>query len=99
MLGICLSPWLRKQRVAVARALVLNPEIVWADEPTAALDKESGHTVVALLQALGQTRGTTTVMVTHDTRILELADRIISLEDGVLSQTKRSDRYRLSRIG
>jgi putative ABC transport system ATP-binding protein len=72
----------QKQRVAVARALVSNPEIVLADEPTAALDKVSGHTVVEMLKALGQTRGTTTVIVTHDPRILEMADRIITLEDG-----------------
>ena len=72
----------QKQRVAVARALVSNPEIILADEPTAALDKESGHTVVQMLKTLGQVRGTTTVMVTHDPRILEMADRIINLEDG-----------------
>jgi len=72
----------QKQRVAVARALVSNPEIVLADEPTAALDKESGHTVVEMLKSLGKTRSTTTVMVTHDPRILEMADRIITLEDG-----------------
>lgn len=72
----------QKQRVAVARALVSNPEIVLADEPTAALDKDSGHTVVAMLKALGQSRAMTTVMVTHDPRILEMADRIINLEDG-----------------
>lgn len=72
----------QKQRVAVARALVSNPEIVFADEPTAALDKESGLNVVAMLKALGQARQTTTIMVTHDNRILELADRIITMEDG-----------------
>jgi len=72
----------QKQRVAVARALVSNPDIVFADEPTAALDKESGHTIVAMLKTLGQVRQTTTVMVTHDNRILEMADRIITLEDG-----------------
>jgi putative ABC transport system ATP-binding protein len=72
----------QKQRVAVARALVSNPQIVFADEPTAALDKDSGMNVVAMLKALGQTRQTTTVMVTHDNRILELADRIITMEDG-----------------
>ncbi len=72
----------QKQRVAVARALVSNPEIVFADEPTAALDKESGLTIVQMLKKLGETRGTTTVMVTHDNRILDLADRIITLEDG-----------------
>lgn len=72
----------QKQRVAVARALVANPEIVFADEPTAALDKASGRVVVEILKALGRERGTTTVMVTHDNRILELADRIVTLEDG-----------------
>lgn len=72
----------QKQRVAVARALVSNPDIILADEPTAALDKASGHTVVRMLKTLGETRGTTTIMVTHDPRILEMADRIITLEDG-----------------
>ncbi len=74
----------QKQRVAVARALVANPEIVFADEPTAALDKVTGLQVVQLLRDLGRARGTTTVMVTHDPRILELADRIVELEDGAL---------------
>ena len=72
----------QKQRVAVARALVSNPEIILADEPTAALDKDSGHNVVQMLKSMGKVRGTTTVMVTHDPRILEMADRIITLEDG-----------------
>jgi putative ABC transport system ATP-binding protein len=72
----------QKQRVAVARALVGNPEVVFADEPTAALDKESGFEVVALLRRLARQRGTTTLMVTHDNRILDLADRIIVMEDG-----------------
>ena len=74
----------QKQRVAVARALVDNPEIVFADEPTAALDKESGLNVVQMLKELGKQRGTTTILVTHDDRILDLADRIITLEDGRL---------------
>ncbi len=72
----------QKQRVAIARALVANPEVVFADEPTAALDHDSGHLVVKMLKELGAARGTTTVMVTHDSRILELADRIVVLEDG-----------------
>lgn len=74
----------QKQRVAVARALVGNPEIVFADEPTAALDKVTGMEVVDLLKRLGQKRGTTTLMVTHDNRILDRADRILSMEDGRL---------------
>jgi len=72
----------QKQRVAVARALVGNPDIVFADEPTAALDKESGHQVVSLLKRLGTERNTTTLMVTHDNKVLEMADRIITMEDG-----------------
>lgn len=74
----------QKQRVAIARALVSNPEIVFADEPTAALDKDAGLHGVQMLRALGSIRGTTTVMVTHDTRIIELADRIVTIEDGRL---------------
>lgn len=72
----------QKQRVAVARALIGNPDIILADEPTAALDKESGLQVVHLLKRLGEQRSTTTLMVTHDPRILDLAHRIITMEDG-----------------
>ena len=72
----------QKQRVAVARALVGNPEVIFADEPTAALDKDTGHQVVDLLRRLAHERGATILMVTHDNRILELADRIVTMEDG-----------------
>ncbi|MFB9948964.1 ATP-binding cassette domain-containing protein [Rhizobium puerariae] len=74
----------QKQRVAIARALVSNPEIVFADEPTAALDKDAGLHVVRMLKALGKTRGTSTVIVTHDARIIDFADRVITIEDGRL---------------
>ena len=74
----------QKQRVAIGRALVGNPDVVLADEPTAALDWETAARVVDLLKLLGQARGTTTVMVTHDNRILERADRFLTLEDGRL---------------
>lgn len=72
----------QKQRVAIARALVSNPNVIFADEPTAALDKVSGMAAVQFFKDLGRTRGTTTVMVTHDPRILDLADRVVTLEDG-----------------
>lgn len=72
----------QKQRVAVARALVGNPDMVLADEPTAALDRDSAADVVDLLKRLGAERGTTTLLVTHDNRILDRADRILTLEDG-----------------
>jgi putative ABC transport system ATP-binding protein len=74
----------QKQRVAVARALVGNPDIVFADEPTAALDRDSALNVVHLLKRLGQERGTTTLMVTHDAKVMDLADRIIRIEEGRL---------------
>jgi putative ABC transport system ATP-binding protein len=77
----------QKQRVAIARALVANPEIVFADEPTAALDKVTGLAVVRMLKELGRARGTTTLMVTHDQRILDLADRIVTLEDGAITES------------
>ncbi|KAB2884709.1 MAG: ATP-binding cassette domain-containing protein [Albidovulum sp.] len=72
----------QKQRVAVARALVASPALVLADEPTAALDKDSAAEVVDLLKRMGEARGTTTLLVTHDNRILDRADRILTLEDG-----------------
>jgi putative ABC transport system ATP-binding protein len=72
----------QKQRVAIARALVSHPQIVLADEPTAALDKKSGRDVVELMQKLAKEQGCTILMVTHDNRILDVADRIIYMEDG-----------------
>ncbi|BAY07975.1 DevA family ABC transporter ATP-binding protein [Calothrix sp. NIES-2098] len=74
----------QKQRVAIARALVSYPQIVLADEPTAALDSQSGRDVVNLMQKLAKEQGCTILMVTHDNRILDIADRIVHLEDGNL---------------
>jgi putative ABC transport system ATP-binding protein len=75
----------QKQRVAIARALVNRPQIILADEPTASLDSESGRDVVNLLRQLARERGCTIVLVTHDHRILDIADRTLHLEDGRLA--------------
>jgi putative ABC transport system ATP-binding protein len=74
----------QKQRVAIARALVAEPKILLADEPTAALDKKAGRDVVELMQKLAKEKGCTILLVTHDNRILDIADRIIYMEDGCL---------------
>lgn len=74
----------QKQRVAIARALVSHPQLVLADEPTAALDSKSGRDVVNLMQKLAKEQGCTILIVTHDNRILDIADRIIHMEDGHL---------------
>ena len=74
----------QKQRVAIARALVNHPAIVLADEPTAALDSKSGRDVVTLMQTLAKEQGCTILLVTHDNRILDVADRIVHMEDGRL---------------
>lgn len=76
----------QKQRVAIARALVNQPKMVLADEPTAALDKKSGRDVVELMQGLAKEQGCTILMVTHDNRILDIADRIVHMEDGKLAR-------------
>lgn len=76
----------QKQRVAIARALVSKPQLVLADEPTAALDSKSGREVVTLMQGLANKQGCTILMVTHDNRILDVADRIIQMEEGCLVQ-------------
>ena len=74
----------QKQRVAIARALAGNPPVVLADEPTAALDSKTGRDVVNLMQRLAKEQHCTIVLVTHDNRILDIADRIVHMEDGRL---------------
>ena len=76
----------QRQRVAIARALVGRPQLVLADEPTAALDSHSGRDVVELLQRLATEHGAAILMVTHDNRVLDVADRIIEMEDGRIKQ-------------
>lgn len=74
----------QRQRVSIARALVGNPKIILADEPTASLDKQSGHDAVDILKKLARESSTTILLVTHDYRILDVADRIVELEDGII---------------
>jgi putative ABC transport system ATP-binding protein len=72
----------QRQRVAIARALVNNPEIVFADEPTANLDHETGEQIITLMEELNKKYGTTFVFSTHDPKIMKRARRLIRIEDG-----------------
>lgn len=83
----------QKQRVAIARALVNHPQLILADEPTAALDKQTGRDVVTLMQHMAQEENCTVLMVTHDNRILDVADRIINLVDGQIESDTNPDAF------
>lgn len=72
----------QRQRVSIARALAGEPRLILADEPTAALDSLSGRQAVELVQKMAREQGCTVLMVTHDTRILDIADRVVRMEDG-----------------
>ena len=74
----------QKQRVAIARALAANPRLLLADEPTAALDSRTGREVVELLRRLAREQSCAVLMVTHDPRIVDVADRVLQMEDGHL---------------
>ncbi len=74
----------QQQRVAIARALAGKPRLIMADEPTASLDSRSGHTVIELLRVLAKEEGCTVLIVTHDPRIVDVADQCIYLEDGMI---------------
>lgn len=74
----------QRQRVAVARALVRDPDLLLADEPTAALDRHSGSEVMKLISTMAHERGLAVLIVTHDPRILSVADRVLGIEDGKL---------------
>ena len=74
----------QKQRVAIARALAANPRLLLADEPTAALDSRTGREVVELLRRLAREQSCAVLMVTHDPRIVDVADRVLQMEDGRL---------------
>lgn len=78
-----------RQRVAIARAVAKAPQLLFADEPTSALDAESGQRVINILHRIARTRGVTILCVSHDPRLIEHADRLLYMEDGVIQQ----DRY------
>jgi putative ABC transport system ATP-binding protein len=86
----------QRQRVAIARALVNRPKLVLADEPTAALDKDATRNVVRLFKDLTEENGTAILMVTHDHRIIELADRLVHMVDGrIVSDIVLNDALRI----
>lgn len=86
----------QRQRVAVARALAGAPPIILADEPTASLDAKSGLNVTTLLRKLAKEQGRTVVVVTHDSRIFHLADRMVHIEDGVIASEEEVEAMRAS---
>ena len=82
----------QQQRVAIARALVHNPRLIVCDEPTSALDKESGHKIMELMRRFARGKDRVLIVVTHDARILEFADRIVRMEDGRILGTAEQPR-------
>ena len=81
-----------KQRVAIGRALMKNPDFCFADEPTSALDWAHGEQVIELLRAAAHERGATILVVAHDARIIPYADRVFNMDDGVLQETDVEER-------
>jgi len=81
----------QKQRVAIARALAGDPQIVLADEPTAALDSQTGRNIMEMMRELAHKRNRAVVIVTHDSRVLNFADRIVKIEDGLIAGAELSE--------
>lgn len=77
----------QQQRVAIARALARRPRVIMADEPTASLDAQTGREIIDFIQSLARTEGCAVMIVTHDSRILNVADRILTLDDGRMIET------------
>lgn len=76
----------QQQRVAIARALINNPSILMADEPTGNLDSKSGKEIIELIFRLNEERGTTVILITHDPRIADMTQRVIHLQDGLITE-------------
>lgn len=75
-----------RQRVAIARAVAKSPQLLFADEPTSALDAQSGQRVINILHRIAKTHGVTVLCVSHDPRLIEHADRLLHMEDGVIQK-------------
>lgn len=88
----------QKQRVAIARALAGTPSVILADEPTAALDSVSGRNVMEMMRDLARKHGRGVVVVTHDSRVTEFADRIVHMEDGRIVEEAASGRKRPTEV-
>lgn len=84
-----------KQRVAIARSLINNPQIIFADEPTGNLDSKSGQAVMTVLQDLNIKEGRTVVLVTHETYTAEHAQRIIHMKDGMIETDRKVEKRRM----
>ena len=78
----------QQQRVSIARAIVKNPRIIFADEPTAALDYQTSIEVLSVFEDIVKTRGTTVVMITHNPEIAKMANRVVKLKSGLVSSIK-----------
>jgi putative ABC transport system ATP-binding protein len=86
----------QRQRVAIARALAINPRIVLADEPTANLDSKTGKSILNLMKDINRQFGTTFIFSTHDRHVMAMADRLVRIEDGVVTMfsVKDNDKWK-----
>ena len=80
----------QQQRVAIARSLIHTPRLIVCDEPTSALDSETGHKVMAMMRQMAVAENRALLVVTHDARIFEFADRIALMQDGVITRVLNS---------
>ena len=79
----------QQQRVAIARSLVVDPQVILADEPTGALDSNTGEEIMAIFRELVEIKGITVILVTHELHIAEFASRVITLKDGLIISDKK----------
>lgn len=85
----------QQQRVAIARALANDPAIILADEPTGNLDRDTGRAIIKLLKQMNEERGVTVITATHDDKMLDVSDRVVTVRDGKIQQIQNRDELRL----